>query len=156
MNGVDLRSKPFFLSGEDEAWVRSTLLSMSLGEKIGQLFCPMGPSDDPAVIGRYINELHVGGLRFRSMPGARLQALYRFLQSGSKLPLLLAANLETGGDGIASDGTSYGTQMEVAATGDPGRARELARVGGTEGAALGINWAFGPVVDIDLDWLPAA
>ena len=38
---VDLQAKPYFLSEEQEAWVKRTIDSMSLEEKIGQLFTIM-------------------------------------------------------------------------------------------------------------------
>ncbi|MDE6421534.1 MAG: glycoside hydrolase family 3 protein, partial [Lachnospiraceae bacterium] len=58
-------------------------------------------------------------------------------------------NLEAGGDGAATDGTPYGKQMACAAAGDKKYAYRLGKVSCTEAAALGINWAFAPVVDID-------
>ena len=36
---MDLRAKPFYLSDEDIAWVEDTLASMTLEEKVGQMFC---------------------------------------------------------------------------------------------------------------------
>ena len=70
----------------------------------------------------------------------------------SKIPLLIGANLEDGGCGIATDGTQYGKQMQVAATGDTEDAYRLGKVSCSEGAAVGCNWAFAPVVDIDRNW----
>ena len=37
---VDLTAKPFNLDEEQQKWVKDTLASMSLEEKIGQMFCP--------------------------------------------------------------------------------------------------------------------
>lgn len=62
---------------------------------------------------------------------------------------MIGANLEAGGDGAALDGTPYGKQMAVAATGNYKNAYRLGKVSCSEGAALGVNWAFAPVVDID-------
>ena len=78
-----------------------------------------------------------------------MAATHRYLQEESKIPLLLAANLESGGTGIAGDGTDYGCQMLVAATEQPERAYELGTVCAKEGTACGCNWAFAPVADID-------
>ena len=55
-------------------------------------------------------------------------------------PAFIAANLEAGGDGIAVDGTSFGKQMEVAATGDPEQAYRLGKISCSEGKAVGCNW----------------
>lgn len=42
--------------------------------------------------------------------------------------------------------------MQVAATGDTEDAYRLGKVSCSEGAAVGCNWAFAPVVDIDRNW----
>lgn len=41
---MDLRAKPFYLSDEDIAWVEDTLASMTLEEKVGQMFASPIPS----------------------------------------------------------------------------------------------------------------
>lgn len=60
--------------------------------------------------------------------------------------------MEAGGDGIAADGTPYGKQLQAAATGKAESAYRLGKVSCAEGAAVGCNWAFAPVVDIDRNW----
>jgi beta-N-acetylhexosaminidase len=81
-----------------------------------------------------------------------MQKTHNFLQENSKIPLLIAANLEAGGDGTAVDGTAYGKQMQVAATNDTEYAYKLGMISCGEGAAVGCNWAFAPVVDIDMNF----
>ena len=68
------------------------------------------------------------------------------------LPMLIAANQESGGNGVAVEGTRFGKQMEIAATSDVTMAERLGEVCGREGTALGCNWAFAPIVDIDNNW----
>ena len=41
---VDMRAKPYYLDDEAVQWVEDTIASMSLEEKIGQLFFNMGSS----------------------------------------------------------------------------------------------------------------
>ena len=43
---IDLKAKPFYLKEEDIRWVEETLKEMDLNEKIGQLFCPVGVTDN--------------------------------------------------------------------------------------------------------------
>ena len=38
---IDLKGNPFFLSDEQIAWVNDTRESMTIEEKVGQLFCPI-------------------------------------------------------------------------------------------------------------------
>ena len=152
MNIVDLKSKPFYLSDEDITWVHGTLAGMDLKTKVGQLFCPIATTDDLEVMGKTLELIKPGGLMYRSFPGATVQKSHRYLQEESEIPLLLSANLERGGVGIASDGTNFGTQMQVAATDDEEMAYKLGLVSGREGRAVGCNWTFSPVIDIDYNY----
>ena len=149
---VDLSAKPFHLSQRDIDWVEKTKRSMTLDEKIGQLFCPIGITTDSGYLAMLTQRMHIGGILFREMNGVEVQQAHRMLQKSSRIPLLIAANVETGGDGIASDGTGIGEQMSVAATEDAVFAEKLGEIAAEEGAAVGLNWAFGPVMDIDFNY----
>ncbi|WP_409345970.1 glycoside hydrolase family 3 protein [Paenibacillus sp. MBLB4367] len=149
---VNLAAKPFYLQEEDMEWVRKTLAEMDVREKVGQLFCPIGMTDDRQQLKTLIEGVKPGGMLFRPGPGERMQEAHRFLQGHSKVPLLLAANLESGGNGITADGTYFGKQMQVAATDNEEFAYKLGLVAGREGRAVGCNWSFAPVVDIDLNF----
>jgi beta-N-acetylhexosaminidase len=148
---LDLEAKPFNLSDADIQWVQSTLAGMDLETKVGQLFCLVVVNPDPNDTLQKMREAGVkpGGYMSRPFPGALVQRLHRSLQEQAEIPLLLAANLEKGGDGIAMDGTAYGTQLQIAATDDETMAYRLGLVAGREGRAVGCNWAFAPVIDID-------
>jgi Beta-glucosidase-related glycosidases len=149
---IDLKKKPFYLSDEDIKWVEDTINSMTIEEKIGQLFCPIGMSPDENYLKYTILNKHIGGILFRNGESSEMQKAHNFLQENSKIPLLIAANLEAGGDGIATDGTAYAKQMQVAAANDPEYAYKLGMISCAEGAAVGCNWAFAPVVDIDMNF----
>ncbi|WP_160673157.1 glycoside hydrolase family 3 N-terminal domain-containing protein [Clostridium sp. C8-1-8] len=149
---IDLKKKPFYLSDEDIKWVEDTINSMTIEEKIGQLFCPIGMSPDENYLKHEILSKHIGGILFRPGHSKEMQKTHNFLQRNSKVPLLIAANLEAGGDGIATDGTAFAKQMQVAATNDPEYAYKLGKIACGEGAAVGCNWAFAPVVDIDMNF----
>jgi beta-N-acetylhexosaminidase len=71
------------------------------------------------------------------------------LQLNARIPLLIAANVETGTNQTCPEATRIGCPMAIAATGEIKSAEILGIVTGKEAAALGINWAFAPVVDID-------
>ena len=74
------------------------------------------------------------------------------MQKYSKIPMLVAANFEAGGNGMIVGGTVLGRPMEVAATGDIEQARRLGEVCGAEGASVGANWSFAPIIDIDYNF----
>ncbi len=148
---MDLKKKPFYLNDADIEWVEKTLEQMTLEEKIGALFCPIGYSTDPEYLDMLLG-FHIGGLFFRDGVGEEMRKTFEYAQSHSKIPLLIPSNLEAGGDGAATDGTPYGKQMACAAAGDKKYAYRLGKIACTEASALGINWAFAPVVDIDRNY----
>lgn len=149
---INLTKAPFFLVKEDIEWVENTKKAMTLEEKIGQLFVPIGYSGDADYLEHVMLSHHIGGIMYRCGEAKEMQRTHRYLQEHSKIPLLVGANLEDGGCGIATDGTQYGKQMQIAATGDTEDAYRLGKVSCSEGAAVGCNWAFAPVVDIDRNW----
>lgn len=67
--------------------------------------------------------------------------------------MLIPANIESGGNGIAVEGTAFGNPLQVAATGDSKYAYELGKIAGAEGRAVGVNYAFAPIIDIDYNTL---
>lgn len=148
---MDLKKKPFYLDDADITWVEKTLEKMTLEEKIGQLFCPIGYSTEPEYLDMLLG-YHIGGLFFRDGVGEEMRRTFAYAQTHSRIPLLIPSNLEAGGDGAATDGTPYGKQMSCAAAGDAKYAYRLGKIACSEASALGINWAFAPVVDIDRNY----
>ena len=149
---IDLKKKPFELSEEQIAFLHRTMDEMSEEEKIGQLFFPIGYSADHDYLRYNILNKMPGGLMFRTGVPEEIRDAYNFVQQESKIPMFTAANLEAGGDGIAEGGTAYGKQMQAAAANDPRFAYDLGKICTAEGKAVGCNFAFAPVVDIDLNW----
>ncbi|WP_372630644.1 glycoside hydrolase family 3 protein [Cohnella sp.] len=149
---VDLKAKPFYLSDEDIAWVNDTLAGMTEEEKIGQLFCLIGYSSDHDYLKRLADTYKAGGLMCRPMPMEETIRSVATLQTYSRIPMLIAANLEKGGSGIVEEGTTIGSVMQVAATDDDDMAYKLGVVCGREGSAVGANWSFAPIIDIDYNF----
>lgn len=149
---IDYKAKPFYLSDEDIVWVEDTLASMSLEEKVGQLFCVTDMITDEQALRAFVEKYHPGGFMYRTGKAEEIQSAQRAMQEASRIPLLLACNLESGGNGVAVNGTFFGRELEVAATGETEQARRLGIVCAREGAAAGCNWAFAPIVDIDCNW----
>ena len=149
---VALTQNPFFLNDEARRWVRSTLAAMTLEEKVGQLFLAIGLSEDDQDILDMEHRLHIGGIMYRPHPAKKLKERNDKLQAQARIPLLIAANLEAGGSGALTEGTPFGSQMQVAATGLKENARRLGWISGAEAAAVGVNFSFAPVCDIDRNW----
>ena len=110
------------------------------------------PMNKYAIVAFVMAGIGVGGMMYRTGPAAYIQNTHRTIQSFAKIPLLLAANTEAGGSGIAMEGTGFGCPMAVAATDDAENGYRMGYVSCKEGAALGLNWSFAPIVDIDMDF----
>lgn len=149
---MNLRTNPFYLSDCEEKWVYDTLAELSLKEKIGQLFCVLGTIYSDEELSRLVSDYNIGAVLFRPDSTKKLIERYRIIDKVAKIPLLKAANLEEGGVGAVSDGTYFGWPMQVAATKDTECARDFARVCAEEGGAVGVNWTFSPVCDLDLNF----
>ncbi len=145
---VDIRALPFCLDDEQAAWVESTWESMTTEEKIGQLFCgALGGMTEESIRG--ITDLNFGGFMVRAIPGGALRDGVNLAQSMSKLPLLISANLETGGDGAVAEGTLFANPMGATATGDLENGYRLGKISTAEAHECGIRWGYAPIIDID-------
>ena len=105
---IDLRGKPFYLNDYQIKWVKDTLDNMSLKEKVGQLFCPMGLNDNINLLKHQIVDIGIGGIMYRMGDSAYIRNAHKKIQSLAKIPLLIAANTEAGGNGLLLEGTSFG------------------------------------------------
>lgn len=152
MAKINMKENPFFLDEEAQEWVLDTWKKMSLEQKCGQVFWPMGLGNDPELLKHLTQDIGVGGLMYRADTTKNIQQTHRMLQEFSDIPLLLAANTEAGGDGLALEGTSFGKPMAVAATNNPENGYRMGLTACKEGAALGLNWSFAPIVDINYDF----
>lgn len=149
---INLACKPFYLNERGIAWVNGMLSSLTLEEKVGQIFNLVFSGNDDNMLASMLKSIPCGGITFRANKGEIIRRQVDFANSIAKIPLLISANLENGGSGIALDGTDYASQIEVAATGDPEYAYTLGDICGKEGRAVGCNYAFAPVVDILFNW----
>ena len=148
----DLSAAPYGLDAEAISWVRGTIDSMTEDERIGQLFINLNNRFDDDFVNHIVDSYHPGGMRYNHTDAASVQAHIRHAQSRSKIPLLVASNIEAGGNGACSDGTHVATPLQTASTPDTDAARQMGLVGARESRALGCNWAFTPIVDIHSNW----
>ena len=152
---IDLSASPFHLDEADQRWVRDTIASMSVEEKVGQLFVNMGASRDADYLIDVLNRYHIGAVRYNPATAAEVWEQNHTLQTHSAIPLLIAANTEAGGNGACTDGTYVGYEVKVASA--PGvlaedYAYQMGRISGVEASAIGCNWSFAPIVDIMRNW----
>lgn len=149
---VDLKSCPFYLSEEQISWVESNIATMTLEEKIGQLFINLTLHREPEYITELCEKYHIGGVRWQ---GGTLEQIYeqnKMFQEKSKIPVLIAANCEHGGNGAVGEGTLVATHAACGACEDAEISGEMARVAAKEAKAIGCNWTFAPISDVLFNW----
>ena len=132
------------------------LAGLSPRDKIAQLVVPWIPGtyaafDDDAFkrMQEWVDSLHIGGLLISVGSPLDLAAKLNRLQERSRLPLLIASDLEAGTAIRLNGGTPFPPNMGVAATGSDSDAYELGRITALEGRAVGIHLAFAPVADVN-------
>jgi len=152
---VDLKKKPFYLNNTEIAWIEDTINRMTTKEKIGQLFLHLFDnvsSYDDRKIKEFLDKYPVGGARYESAHSSEVQSFINRLQKNSKIPLLVAANCDAGGNGACTDGTYVASGAHVEAANSENVAYNVGYVSGKESTALGVNWNFDPCVDILKNW----
>ncbi len=155
---VDLRAIPYQLDDEQFGWVEQTLAGLSDEEKVGQLFVHLFHfgadtfSGNDLTNAEILAKYHIGGARYHGGTAAKVQELINSLQTASKIPLLVAANCDSGGNGACTDGTYIATGAQC----DAARSEEVpfrtGLVSAREASALGVNVNFAPVIDIFANW----
>ena len=149
---VDLRKKPYSLDEEAISWIEETIAQMTLDEKIGHLFVNMGSQRTEEYLTGVLNDYKIAAVRYNPGPAADIWEQNYILQTKSKIPLLIAANTESGGNGAVTDGTKIGDEIKIAATANPRYAYEMGKVAGLEAAAVGCNASFAPIMDLSRNW----
>jgi beta-glucosidase-like glycosyl hydrolase len=164
---------PGSMRSQSADWVEATLRSMTLEEKVGQIFI----ADLVAVYAHkqspvyklaedFVRQYHVGGFILAGGTVTDIALTTNRLQRESKLPLIMNADLEGGlwfnhpyrwmqGRGpelprfVGGGGTSLPSLMAIGATGNPHFAYEFGRITAREGRAAGIHWTNSPVADVN-------
>ena len=155
---VDLTAAPYDLDAEQVAWVEETLASMTPDEQVGQLFTNLfffgvdEFSGNPYTAEEILAKFHIGVARYHGGTSDKVQDLLNRLQAASKVPLLVAANCDSGGNGAMSDGTYVASGAQTEASGSIEVARNAGYVSGREMDAIGANLNFDPCVDILENW----
>ena len=155
---VDLTAVPYELDEGQIAWVEETLADMTLDQQIGQLFTNLFHfgadtfSGNDLTAEEYIEKYHIGMARYHGGTGEKVQGLLNRLQKASKIPLIVAANCDSGGNGAMSDGTYIASGAQTEATGSVEVARNAGYVSGREMRAIGAHMNFDPCVDILSNW----
>jgi beta-N-acetylhexosaminidase len=156
---------PVHLDRNGEKWASRTLHKMTLEEKIGQLIMVWAKveflnaeSPEYLQLRDEMTKYHLGAfgvtvptdgpLLIESEP-LEAAALTNRLQKDSKYPLLFAADFERGPSMRLAGTTPFPAAMAFGATGDKKLAREFGRISALESRAIGIQWNWFPIADVN-------
>lgn len=138
---------------EQEVWVDSIYNSLSIDQKIGQLFTiwvatKQGPEKMDEV-SSIIKKNHLGGLIF-SLGNINDQAKYtNEFQSISKVPLLIGMDAEWGIGMRLDDAFSFPYNMTLGALNDNSLIYRVGKRIGVHAKRIGVHINFAPVTDIN-------
>jgi len=136
-----------------EKWVDSILSSMTIDEKIGQLFMVQAYSNLDSVHENKIKEMiqnyHVGNLIFMQGTPKKQAELTNMYQSLSKVPLMIGFDGEWGLDMRLQNTYRFPWNMTLGAIQDNDLIRQFGAHLGMHCRRLGIHVNFAPVVDIN-------
>jgi len=153
MNNKDV----FQLNEKQNRWVDQTLGSLTLEEKVGQVINIAVGFFDPKLEGRMLAQIRrcqpgsaiTGGLHWKVM-----RKVMEKVNAQLKVPLVANADFEMGP--YLADGTPFPPVMGMSAVADTAKAEQLLFAAGEtsarQGRAVGIQWALGPVVDINANF----
>jgi len=143
-------------SVDSSAWSERTLASLSLEQKVSQLFAARAygyfdSTDDEAYI--RLRELvvrsQVGGVIFFQGEPLEQAELINELQSLAPVPLLISQDMEWGPAMRIEHTTSLPKMMAIGATRNPSLAYSAGYVTAREAQALGTDQIFAPVADVN-------
>lgn len=146
-------TEPPYLKDTSNVWVDSILKSMTLDEKIGQLFMVAAYSNKDETsyqtIDKYIKDYKVGGLIFfQGTPQKQVELTNRY-QAESKVPLWIGFDGEWG-LGMRLDNTiSYPRQLTLGALDDPSLIYDMGKEIARQMKRIGIHINFAPDVDVN-------
>lgn len=138
------------MSDEQIHWVESTLNAMDDTDKIGQIFCAEIRAGDTERLETVVERYRMGAVMCLPSAVEKNHAMIAEIQKKAKIPLLIGGNLEEGADAVG--GHNIANNLELGATGDDSLAGKMGEITAREGMAVGMNWAFAPVVDIGMNW----
>jgi beta-N-acetylhexosaminidase len=134
-------------------WADSIFLTLSLDEKIGQLFSVAAYSNLGAAhkkeILDLINELHIGGLTFFQGGPVRQAMLTNEYQEAAKIPLMIAIDGEWGLSMRLDSTVKYPWQMTLGAIQNDSLIYQMGLQVAEQFRRLGVHVNFAPVVDVN-------
>lgn len=153
------------LTNEGQEWVEQTVRSLSLEEKVGQMllvpcYTDYVDSDSPEYkylreqlrkygIGSLVLATHFDQFGLVRPSPAQVARVANQLQNDSKIPLLIAADLERGTASRLKEVPDFPWPMAFGAVGDADEVERFGAVTARGARSVGIQWALAPVADVN-------
>lgn len=148
MAAIDLSAAPFNLDEEATAWVHATRDSLSPRDKLAQLFVLLSRGAPEEAL-EAIRAFKPGGItRIFTPELADEIALMRQIDSAGPVPMTVSADLE-GSRMSLPFGTEVPNPLGLAAIDDVETTTAISTLMAEEAHAVGLNWSFTPVIDIN-------
>ena len=140
-------------STAQQIWVDKTYESMTLDEKLGQLFMvSVASSQDRASIAKVrslIREQHIGGVIFSTGGPIRQAKITNSFQAASKTPLMVGMDAEWGLAMRLDSTYAFPWNMTLGAIKDNSIVEKVGRQIGQHAKRLGVHINFAPDIDIN-------
>lgn len=146
-----------------QRWVETTLSTLSLREKIGQTvqeICNDETCQSREHAVRYFEKNPVGSvfcggeiIKGAGNSAELIRERLDLCQEVSRIPLLVAGDLEHGAGAAVRGLTSFPHNLALGAVNDESLAYALGKYTALEGRYAGFNWTFSPVVDLAQNWM---
>ena len=136
---------------DQKKWVDSIYDSMTLKEKVGQLFVAqlMTKNDNSSEIYKQISEYKIGGIILSNGTPKKTAEVTNKMQSLSDVPLLIGIDGEWGINMRIDSTPKFPWNMSLGALKDNGYIENIGKSIGNHSKRMGIHINFAPVVDIN-------
>lgn len=151
-NSPQISNGPPFLENSDE-WAKRVFESMTLEQRIGQLFMVAAYSNKDeahiAALEELVRNYHIGGLIFFQGGPVRQAMMCNRLQSAAQTPLLIGMDAEWGLSMRLDSTPGFPRQMTLGAIHDDQLIYEMGKEIARQFKRLGMHINFAPVADVN-------
>jgi beta-N-acetylhexosaminidase len=140
------------MTKDQTQWVNETLASLTLEQRIAQLSIPqLGGYEDADRIYRLMGDIPLGAIFVSGAPAETHRRMIDKFQQASRVPLVVAADLECGAGYIVHGAVPFPDPLAIAAADSEALAYTLGHAAAVQGREVGIHWTYAPVVDVNLN-----
>lgn len=153
MRTPDINKHPILISEKAKEVAKELLQTLTLQEKIGQLFMPMIKLDEfkesEIEIKGLIEQYHIGGIMYYKGDAKILVKIFNAASKLTTIPLFFSIDGETGLATRLKDTIRFPQALTIGSIVDSHLIEEYGRVMARQCKRLGININFAPIIDVN-------